>query len=116
MTPFSFPTIVDCGLFDSRSKFGEGLMLTEDRPVDCFELELFAEDGGCTTYLNGQEYTLRSGQFLCTKPGDVRHSRLPLPLLLSAFGGNGGGASKHAGDTACGAGGRQSVPVYGAVS
>ena len=77
MTPFSFPTIVDCGLFDSRSKFGEGLMLTEDRPVDCFELELFAEDGGCTTYLNGQEYTLRSGQFLCTKPGDVRHSRLP---------------------------------------
>lgn len=70
------PEVIECGRFDSRIKFGENITITEDRPVRCFEIELYTKNGG-RTYLNGKDYPIRSGWMLCAKPGSKRHSRLP---------------------------------------
>lgn len=64
------------GVFNSDVTF-RGQTRTQPRRVELFELEFFREDGG-VTYLDGREIPIRAGLILCAKPGQVRHSRLPL--------------------------------------
>lgn len=64
------------GVFDSGVKFPK-MHITEDRIVDCYELEFYAADTAAKTCMNGKWYPLLQGTFLCAKPGDVRKSMLP---------------------------------------
>ena len=64
------------GVFDSASTFPDK-NVTVERPVDCYEIEIYTENGG-TSYINGVPYKIRVGLVLTAKPGDMRYSELPL--------------------------------------
>ena len=65
-----------CGLFDSRTKRGTAPR-TEDRRVDCFEIEIFSEEVG-VSHIDGKAYPVKRGMILCAKPGQIRYSELPI--------------------------------------
>lgn len=65
------------GLFDSRVKFPTaGPARTRPRPVREYELEFYTADYGMA-YIDGEAHPMRSGTFLCAKPGQTRCSDLP---------------------------------------
>ena len=64
------------GIFDSAHTF-PGISVTKDRYVNCYEIELFVNNGG-VTYADGVPHQIRKGCVLCVKPGCVRYSELPL--------------------------------------
>ena len=65
------------GVFDSAVAFPK-LTVTEPRSLRRYELELFTEDTGGCSYIDDVGYPIRRGLFICGKPGQVRHSRLPM--------------------------------------
>ena len=65
-----------CGLFDSSIIRGNETK-SDLRTVECFELEIFHAEGG-VSYINGEKYPTAYGMFLCAKPGQIRHSNLPV--------------------------------------
>ena len=65
------------GVFDSSAAMPR-LTVSPPRKVRWFELELFTEDLPGVTCIDGDAYPLRKGLFICSKPGQERHSRLPL--------------------------------------
>ena len=65
-----------CGIFDSRARRGAAHR-TEDRIVECFEIEIFSEESG-VSHIDGRAYPVRRGMVLCAKPGQIRHSELPI--------------------------------------
>lgn len=67
--------ILKYGLFDSTIKFPD-IVTTQDRLLDCFEIELYISDCPGTAYINGTAYKLEKGLIICGKPGQYRHSRL----------------------------------------
>lgn len=69
-------TVTEYGVFDSNVKFPK-MITTENRLVDCYELEFYAVDTPGKSYLNGQWYPLLHGTFICAKPGCIRKSVLP---------------------------------------
>ncbi len=64
------------GVFDSAYKF-PGVSVTEERTVDKYELELSTQLGG-RAYVNGESHAIRPGLLIFAKPGDTRHTELPL--------------------------------------
>ena len=68
--------LLEYGVFDSGVKFPK-MHTTNDRMVDCYELEFYAADNLGKTCMDGQWYPLIQGTFLCAKPGNVRKSILP---------------------------------------
>ena len=64
------------GFFDSAYTFPE-VSVTKKRPVTCYEIELYLENGG-VTYVDDVPYQIKHGHVLCVKPGTVRYSELPL--------------------------------------
>lgn len=68
--------VSEYGLFDSKVKFPH-LAQTKERPVCEYELEFFPTNYSGKAYINGTEYLMQHGSFLCAKPGQVRHSTLP---------------------------------------
>ena len=70
------PEIVNCGVFDSYLRFGN-LEETKNRKVSIYEFELPLTNTG-TSYINGDVHPLDSGIVLCAKPGQIRHSKLPI--------------------------------------
>ena len=75
MNSFSF-TVSEYGLFDSRVKFPT-LLWSEDRQVTEYELEFFPADYPAVAFINNRKYPMQRGTFLCGKPGQLRHSKLP---------------------------------------
>lgn len=69
-------SILEYGAFDSNVKFPR-MLTTQQRLLDCYELEFYAADTPGKTYLDGQWYPLLQGTFLCAKPGSIRKSILP---------------------------------------
>ena len=67
--------ILKYGLFDSTVKFPD-LVTTQDRLLDCFEIELYTSECAGTAYINGTHHKLEKGMIICGKPGQYRHSRL----------------------------------------
>ena len=67
--------ITQYGLFDSTVKFPD-TVTTQDRLLDCFEIELYTSDCAGTAYINQTAYELKKGLIICGKPGQYRHSRL----------------------------------------
>lgn len=67
--------ILKYGLFDSTVKFPDAVT-TQDRLLDCFEIELYTSECAGTTYINGTPHKLEKGMIICGKPGQYRHSRL----------------------------------------
>lgn len=65
------------GVFDSAVAFPK-LTVTEPRSLRRYELELFTEDTAGCSYIDDVGYPIRRGLFICGKPGQVRHSRLPM--------------------------------------
>ena len=68
--------LLEYGVFDSGVKFPK-MHTTNDRAVDCYELEFYAADNLGKTCMDGKWYPLVQGTFLCAKPGNVRKSILP---------------------------------------
>lgn len=69
--------ILDYGIFDSRIAFPR-LTQSPARKLNRFELELFIDDLGGVSYIGETGYPLKRGLFLCGKPGQTRHSQLPI--------------------------------------
>ncbi|MGN0844349.1 MAG: helix-turn-helix transcriptional regulator [Kiritimatiellia bacterium] len=67
--------ILQYGLFDSAIKF-PNVVTTNDRLLDCFEIELFPSDCPGIAYVNGTAHPMVKGLLICGKPGQYRHSRL----------------------------------------
>ena len=67
--------ITQYGLFDSTVKFPDAVT-TQDRLLDCFEIELYTSECAGTAYINGTPHKLEKGIIICGKPGQYRHSRL----------------------------------------
>lgn len=70
------PEIVSCGVFDSRLRFGN-MEETKNRKVSIYEFELPIDKTG-TSHINDVAYPLDAGLVLCAKPGQIRHSLLPI--------------------------------------
>ncbi len=64
------------GIFDSGI-FRKNAVKSQNRLVDCYELELFHNDTG-VSYVNGVKHPVRRGMILCAKPGQIRHSDFPV--------------------------------------
>lgn len=62
------------GFFDSKISFGKKT-ITNNRTVECYELEYFTDTGG-TAFLNGKEYMITKGLLLFACPETIRHSIL----------------------------------------
>ncbi len=68
--------LIDFGVFDSRIKF-PNIAVTTARPVECYEIEiLIGKHGGCA-HIDGTSYPHDRIDFICAKPGQMRHSALP---------------------------------------
>ena len=67
--------ILQYGLFDSTVKF-PNICTTNDRTLDCFEIELFTSAYNGIAYINSTPHKLEKGLMICGKPGQKRHSRL----------------------------------------
>lgn len=65
------------GVFDGSTLNIKG-PYTKERCVVRYELELITSDCAGSTFLNGVEYPLKRGLFICAKPGHLRYSRLPM--------------------------------------
>ena len=65
-----------CGIFDS-SILRKNTQKSQNRTVNCFELELFHTDTG-TSYVGKGKYPVKRGMLLFTKPGQIRHSDFPV--------------------------------------
>ncbi len=70
----ALPKLLGAGLFDSRIYF-PAVAVTKQRPVTCYEIELFCEDGGHSV-VNEIVYPIQKGNLLVAKPGDLRYSHL----------------------------------------
>ena len=68
--------LIDFGIFDSRIKF-PNITVTTDRTVDFYELEIMIGSHGGYSYINGTPYPHGKIDFICAKPGQLRHSVLP---------------------------------------
>jgi len=79
----SLPVILGAGLFSSELRF-RGIKKTQPRTVKTWELEYFFEDGG-TSVVNNIGHSIRRGQLLLAKPGDVRCSHLPFQCRYVHF-------------------------------
>ncbi len=77
------PSILGAGYFDSRKKFPK-VKQTQPRTVDCYELELFFEDGGYSV-INNQKHQIKKGGILFAKPNDIRYSLLPFKCIFLHF-------------------------------
>ena len=64
------------GVFDSSVIRGQKAR-SQDRKVECFELELFHSCSG-TSHINGKAYPANRGMLLCAKPGSIRYSDFPV--------------------------------------
>lgn len=65
-----------CGIFDSSiSRKNE--TRSPERTVQVYEMELYHTDSG-VSYVDGTAYSIRRGMLLCTRPGQVRYSQLPI--------------------------------------
>ena len=69
-------TVSEFGVFDSNVKFPKQI-ITEERPVVEYELELYTADCPGSSWINGSWQPLKHGTFICAKPGQSRKSRLP---------------------------------------
>ena len=67
---------VMCGMFDSSVNM-KSKTRSDNRTVQYYELELFTDSTG-TSYVNGKSYHIRRGLLLCSRPGQVRYSQLPI--------------------------------------
>ena len=67
---------VYCGVFDS-SILRKAQTKSNDRTVQCYELELFHTQAG-TSYVEGSKYPTKRGMLLCAKPGQIRYSDFPV--------------------------------------
>lgn len=68
--------VLHYGIYDSRVASSRQAR-SQERLVNRFELELVTEDIGGRSYIDGSEYLLKKGLFLCGKPGQRRWSLLP---------------------------------------
>ena len=76
MTGFPMPQIKSCGTFFSN----ELPQITEVRPVECFEIELFTSNGA-KFFLDEKEYIAKKGYVLIAKPGQKRTNHLPFSTI-----------------------------------
>ena len=67
-----------CGIFDSRARSGAAHR-TEDRRVECFEIEIFSEDVG-VSHVDGRPFPVKRGMIVCAEPGQIRYSELAAEL------------------------------------
>ena len=65
-----------CSVYDSNI-VRHNRRNTNPRKVEVYELELFHQNSG-VSHLNDHAYPVRRGMLLCAKPGDTRHSELPV--------------------------------------
>lgn len=77
------PILLGAGVFDSKKQFGNKKK-TQPRKVECYELELFFENEGCSV-INGQTFPVKKGNILFAKPGDLRQSILPFKCKFLHF-------------------------------
>lgn len=69
--------VINYGIYDSRITLPRQVY-SKSRAVARFELELVLEDLGAVSYIDGTAHRLEKGTFICGKPGQLRHSKLPL--------------------------------------
>ena len=69
------PDIIAVGVYNA-STAQRTREITKNRTTTMFELELACEDGG-TSYINNESRPISNGLFICAKPGQTRHTRLP---------------------------------------
>ena len=65
-----------CGFFDSK-KYIKNKIKTDIRIVLDYEIELFDTDGGIS-FIDDRSYPVKRGMLLFVKPGQKRHSSLPV--------------------------------------
>ena len=77
---FAAFSVSENGVFDSRVKFPRS-MVTDPRPVEEYEIELYTEDQPGVSHIDGEHIPLKKGTLICAKPGMTRYSRLPFKCL-----------------------------------
>ena len=82
MEPYE-PEIMGAGIFDSARSF-PGTAKTPVRAVRQYEVELFLASGG-VSYIGAEAFPVRRGAVLLARPGDRRHSLLPVSARFLRF-------------------------------
>ena len=75
MSEIILPEIVAVGIYNTRHSV-RGREVTKTRKTSMFELELSTEAGGIS-YINEESSPITERLFICAKPGESRHTRLP---------------------------------------
>lgn len=69
------PKIVALGVYDSDI-IKPNVIKSKKRKVTMFEIELPIEDGGIS-YIDSLTKTINTNMLICTKPGQIRHTKFP---------------------------------------
>ncbi len=69
------PRLLGAGIYKSKKRFKNAVVITDKRVVKCYEIELFCEDGG-QVITNDTVYNVKKGNVLVSCPGDIRNCTL----------------------------------------
>lgn len=75
MNEITLPEVVAAGIYDTRDAV-RGREVTRARKTVMFELEL-ADGAGGISYIDRESAPITERLFVCSKPGESRHTRLP---------------------------------------
>ena len=75
MNEITLPEVVAAGIYDTRDTV-RGREVTRARKTVMFELELVDGAGGIA-YIDRESVPITERLFVCSKPGESRHTRLP---------------------------------------
>jgi AraC-like DNA-binding protein len=73
------PKLVAAGIYDSRIA-AKNVAISKNRKTTMFEFELPVECGG-TSYIDANTSPIQPNRIICTKPGQIRHTRFPFKCL-----------------------------------
>ncbi len=77
------PELVAAGIYNSAIA-AKGKTITKTRKTTMFEIELPTEDGGIS-YISDEASPIRTDIMICSKPGQLRHSRVPFKCWYVHF-------------------------------
>lgn len=75
MKEISLPQIVTIGFYNSDIAV-KNKTITKNRTATMFEIEIPVGKGGIS-YIDSEQFPIDNNMIICTKPGQIRHTKLP---------------------------------------
>lgn len=76
MSEMILPRVISTGIYNSDVAL-KNVTVTRERVATAFEIDLPIENGGIA-FIDSEEFQIAPNTVICVKPGQTRHTRLPL--------------------------------------